>query len=252
MLGTRQKNIGVGQTVSDIFRPPTRAFSSLTYAQEVLLDSPVVYLRFEEVSGTTCADSSGNGLNGSTNGTVTRNVTSHAGLGVAVTLAGATTSYISVADNASLDITGAFSFECWVKPTNFTGDPFLFSKGQDSGTVGGYGLWVSASASKLRLIRGNIGSIGVGSTGTLSTGVWSHVVVTRDGSGVVVYYINGIASGTYTDTTAVQATNQPLTFGVCDNNGTFQEPLLGSLDECALYNTALSQARVTAHFNAAA
>jgi hypothetical protein len=223
-----------------------------SYPASVIVDGPVIYLRFEESSGTSCADATGNGHTGTTHGTVTRNVASHAGLGVGVTLGGASTDYIDAPDSAALDITGAWTFECWVKPSSFTGDPFLISKGQDDSTHGGYAVWVmNSTPGKIRLSRGNIGSIGAGSTGVLSTGVWSHVVVTRDGSGVIVYYINGAAAGTYTDTTAVQATAQPLTIGCNLAAGVVQEPLNGSIDEIAIYNFALSAARVSAHYAAA-
>ncbi len=253
MLKALEKKTSVSSKLSDIFRPssaPSRFATSELYQKEVMADSPVLYLRFNETSGTTCADCGPNGLTGTAQAGAVRNVASaFSSLGVGITIS---SSYVSVADNALLDITGAFTFECWLKPGGFTGDPFLFSKGQDDGSHAGYSMWISSSSSKLRFAQGNIGSFSVQSTGTISTGVWTHVAVTRDGSGVITYYINGSASGTGTDTTAVQATSQAFTVGGILTAGAISGEFVSlSVDEVAVFGAALSSGRIAAHYAAA-
>jgi hypothetical protein len=218
------------------------------YKDAVLADSPVGYWRLGESSGSTAAD----GIYGR-HGTYTASPTLGAtgaldgDANTAATFNGSS-QYAIVPFDAALN-PSQFTIEGWVKPT------------------GGAGTWRTVAASWYELAAGasmrgywlGIGSdntwrlgIGNGSTSTNVVGPavtlnsWAHVVGTYDGT-TGRLYVNGIlvASGA-----AAYAANVSAGFGIgawwSDGSWTGQIP--GSLDEIALFSTALSQTRVQAHY----
>jgi hypothetical protein len=99
--------------------------------------------------------------------------------------------------------------------------------------------------------------VGVGSaTGDLSVvsgtgynnGSWHHVVFTRTQStGVFSLYIDGSFVGSNTSHTRALTASSILSFGRAQSNSNY---FAGTLDEVAVYNTALSAATITAHYAA--
>ena len=221
------------------------------YAQEVLRDSPVAYWRLGEASGTTAVDEAGS--NDGTYSGVT--------LGAAGLLAGDTntaaefnnsTDYIEVADHADFEVS-TFTFECWVKhdaPT--TGDLFIIAdKTGTASANNSFGCWYDnrSSQGSPRRIRfqgpdGNVNWEGTAVSDAVATGV--HLVFVGDGTSGEIY-ADGVlvASGTI----GANGTNSlPLRIGQIAN-GT-HDGWDGTLDEAAFYDTALSPARIEAHYNA--
>src|SRR5687768_14439861 len=88
----------------------------MSYDSEVLADSPLVYLKLDEPSGTTAADSSGNARD-FTSASVT--------VGAATVMPYGTSSYdfngsssqVSLAD-AAWQRPAAFTVEAWIRPDN--------------------------------------------------------------------------------------------------------------------------------------
>ncbi len=218
------------------------------YQAAVLADNPVMYWTLDETSGATCTDHSPSGFTGTCNGTFTRNVAAHAGLGVAVTLGGTTADNITTPDVAALDITGDFTYECWVKIASAATSQYLMSKGRTDASNAGYGMYIT-TARKIDIDQTEIAFIML-STGTVTLSTWTHVVATR-ASNVFTVYLQGSAAGTATVGQAIQATNRAFTVGGANSAGTIVFPLSGQIDEVAVYNAALSSGRVLAHFNAA-
>lgn len=227
--------------------------SIIPYYNEVMADSPIAYYRLGETSGTTAADSSGNGYNGIYEGTVTLGAPSLIlnNLGNLALGGDGTSVYVRIGGPSTLyGLNRNFSIEGWVKP-NFT------ASGQISG------LWSSGLAGVCIRIGWNGTNISVELlsdysaslytwTTTVGNNTTTHIVFTCTSSGVCTLYINGSAFGsTYTATNTFTGTgviiggdgNYPST------PGTY---LFGELDEVAAYNTALSAARVLAHYNAGA
>jgi hypothetical protein len=73
--------------------------------------------------------------------------------------------------------------------------------------------------------------------------VFLHVVATYDGTNVALY-VNGQPFATSAISTPLVATGAPLTAGVLANWGSFT----GVLDEIAIYDKALTPARIAAHY----
>jgi PKD repeat protein len=225
------------------------------YHEEVLADSPLLYVRFEEPSGATCANDGSLGGNATAIGTYTRNVTGGAaGLGKAISLGGdAATDAVTYPDHASLDITGDVTYECWVKISSYASDQSVMTKGSDSSSVGGYLLRVLTSR-QLRIVQAGVAVLGT-STGTIpNDSGWHHIAFTRSGN-TYTFYIDGAAAGSFTDSTTINATTVDFQIGReahKDDHFSKSRPLLGSIDEVAVYNTALSAARIQAHYDARA
>ena len=80
-------------------------------------------------------------------------------------------------------------------------------------------------------------------------GNWHHVVFTRTmASGVLQLYIDGASAGSATGGTGTLNGPSFINFGRLQSGGNY---FAGSLDEIAIYTTVLTQATVTAHYNAA-
>ena len=221
-----------------------------TYASTVMADSPAAYWRLGEASGSSAADSSGNGNGGSYAGGVT--LAAPALINDPNTAASfdGNDDRMYFSDSASLSPTAAISLEAWVRPNAVP-------------TAAGSG-WhlISKWNTALLYIQGgvnpkfvftlyNSGASSYGpylaSTTTVAAATTYHVVGTYDGA-MMRLYVNGVLEGTAARSGAV---NDSTFGGVLAGGGwgTLPSPAFhGRLDEVAIYGTALSTARVQAHY----
>jgi Concanavalin A-like lectin/glucanases superfamily/Putative peptidoglycan binding domain len=217
----------------------------MTYASEVLADSPLAYYRHGEASGTTLVDSSGNGRNGTW--TVAPTAFGVTGLisgdaDTAVEYSGTTSGTLAtVTDAAWMDST-YLTVEMWVKPD--AANIGLVSR--DDGTFDR--VWRTFLDSSRRIdfavwnqsetVYQNI------TTETLTLGQTYHVVCTYDGSSVKVY-INGRLSRSVAATgTLITSLNENITVG----KGSSNIRMDGVMDEVAIYGTPLSAERILDHY----
>lgn len=149
------------------------------------------------------------------------------------------TQYVSVADHATLDCGDTFSWECWIKPESYSGG-VLACKGSNS-------FYVAFNGSgNIRLGKTSVGDI-CASTTTIGTGTTAHVVCTKNGATSKIY-INGVdVTGSVTDRTI---SNTAIALFIAAFVAGLEATYDGVMDEVAYYNVALSQAQVTAHYNA--
>jgi hypothetical protein len=88
----------------------------------------------------------------------------------------------------------------------------------------------------------------VSSSAGYNDGTWHHVVFTRTrSSGALNLYVDGVSAGSATGATASLTSPASINFGRIHTGTNY---FAGSLDEVATYNVALSQATVTAHYQA--
>lgn len=217
----------------------------MSYSSEVLADNPLLHLRFQETAGTTCANSGSLGGNATAAGTHTRNVsTGMAGLDIGIELDG-TSGKVTYPDTASLDITGDVTYECWFYADSLQ-DRMLMTKGTTSSSAGYY-MNVRAEG----IIR--VGKTGViildTSTSGYAAGAWIHAAFTRSGNNYTIYK-NGSSFATGTNSTTIAATSEVFGIGNFPIDGGAFTFFDGKIDEVAVYNTALSGARIAAHYAA--
>lgn len=218
----------------------------MSYASTVLADSPTGYWKFNESSGTTITDYGSAGLNLTTSGSPTLGVTGPITGDTACSFVSASLQYASVADNSNVLQNGdVFTLECWYK-RSATQSTFQSIMGK--GTSGGARFLVDNGNHVNLTVTG--GTTVYAQTGTFTdTTNWHHLVLTKNGSTVKFYLDTVDTAGTINNTTVATDTDPFLvgrkTTGLTDY-------LNGSIAHVAVYvGTALSSARVTAHYNAA-
>ena len=208
------------------------------YGDEVLLDNPVKYWRLDETSGTTATESIG-GANGTyTNGALPGQSGAFAESPNKAASFDGVDDWIDIPDQS---FSGDFSAEFWVNlDTPGTGGSSNGNKDAPFGQeTTGVGPDINFAGSKARLYSGS--SDVVISDDAVRTNTWEHYVITRSGTTVRLYR-NGVedaTSGTWSGTFNPKALGRGA--------GGFLD---GKLDDVALYSTALSAARIRAHYNA--
>jgi hypothetical protein len=212
------------------------------YAEAVLEDEPRGYWRVGESSGTKAEDTSGNSHPGTYEGTPTLGVTGAVPENTAITLnTAAEKELVSVPDHADFDVGDVFTIEAWVKRSATLGTLQTIAS-KDEGSF----IFRFNAENKAMLRRYGVADV-VTATLAVTDELWHHIVLTKNGATVKIYIDAEDVTGTVTNSTLVN-TAVRLTWGT-ENGG--EDPLKGSLDELAIYGTALSAERVKAHFDAA-
>ena len=216
------------------------------YAAAVLSDAPLVWLRLDETSGAVAKDSSGNGHDAAVLGKVTWSTAGAiASGGTAVHFDGAT-SGLDLGKTFDFAGTAPFTLEAWVRE-EISDSTFrhLFTKDDQSAAREEYGIfYYQGQMAFERYVAGTQAACGQMRADLV--GRWGHIVGTYDGAKLVLY-IDGVAVDNAPDTRAQASKPVPLYVGTRSvSSGVVQ----GSLDEIAIYGTALSATRVKAHFDA--
>jgi hypothetical protein len=210
----------------------------MTYNSIVLADSPQHYLTFDQTG--TLTDTGARAATLTVTGGVTQ-VTSPMS-GKAETFNGTSQ---TIAINSPLDFSAntAWSFEAWFKTATTTGTLEIIRR---DGNGKAYLLRVKDSNVEWYC---NTAPGFVTSGKNYADGIWHHVVGTYS-SGTMKLYIDGVQYGTtQTGTNGTQASaGTPIYIGSSGGTG---EYFNGTLDEVAIYNVALTQTQVTAHYNGA-
>jgi len=227
------------------------AAAAASYADQVLADSPVAYWRLGEASGTTMVDSSGNGRDG----TYTNSPT----LGVTGLIAGDSDTCVdfdgtnvgNAGDDAAWDSTEV-TVEAWINAD--VSQKMIVTRWANSNLGECWALDTFGAGGKARFYGSNTSGSSVVATGstTLSTGTTYHVAGTYNSSDKKFrVYVNGSLEGTssaLSGTWANESNNISITVGRRQDSGLTQWN--GRLDEIAVYDTRLSEARISAHYDA--
>lgn len=217
------------------------------YDAAVLADAPLGYWKFDETSGTSALDSSGN----SRTLTITGNVT----LGAAAVMpsgsasydfrgAGTNDSYLIRANESWMNV-ASFAVTAWIRPDAVTSYRGIWSK--DGGTRGP-SFYVKDG--KLDL---NNGAADFTGTSTLSTATAYFAAMTYDSSSSTLkLYINGSLDKTTTSVSANNTTTNAFVVGASKAGGaSLALPFDGRMSHLAYFGSALSDSQIAAHFAAA-
>ena len=209
----------------------------MAYRDEVTADGPLYWWKLDEVAGASAAESVSGILNGTYVNTPTLGDTAVIGAGTAVSVVAASSEEITL----PITFTGDFTFEFLFKWSS--GTSLLRFSNSAGGTIP---LWVNGSSLNVRIDGGDYSIEGGDvAASVIRDGDWHHYVMRRSGSTASVW-INGIKVLEQTVTTGTIGTS-PLRLG---RNGTSTPYSNATFDEVAYYNSALSDARIAAHFAA--
>ncbi|MBX7041404.1 MAG: proprotein convertase P-domain-containing protein [Ignavibacteria bacterium] len=162
----------------------------------------------------------------------------------ACSFAGNSTSYVSVPNSPTLDITGSFTLEAWINPSIITGSKGIISKGGSLGTALKYGLRLSSG--RILLATNGAPRLFSKSTSLLPVNEWTHVSATYDQSlNEFRIYIDGVLdTSSVVASAAPSANSDSLYIGISGNS----TPFSGKLDEVRVWNRAVSSAEVARNF----
>jgi len=206
---------------------------------------------FDENSGTTAYDTSGN----DNDGTITGASWTDGKFDKALSFDG-NDDYVDVPDSASLDITGSFSLEAWIIQDSQTSDKAILSKHGTSSSTRTYGLCVSsdtASTPNALMVffydsSGNDHTVSETSPIDRTDG-WHHIVGVYDGNTLYLYIdgslVNSQEIGSYT----VNTNDNSLRIGGFTG---YTTPYLwnGDIDEVRIYkDKALNSTEISDLYN---
>jgi hypothetical protein len=195
---------------------------------------------FDEGTGTSTADVSGGGRNG----TLTATTWTTAGKnGNALSFNG-TSSWVTVADAAALDLTNGVTLEAWVNPTNLSGWRTVILKEAPNGLA--YSLYANDN-SPWPAATINTGAIDRNVPGTtqLPLNAWTHLAMTYDGAALRLY-VNGVQAGVLATTGSMITTTGALRIG---GNMAWGEHFAGVIDDVRVYSRALTASEITQDMN---
>jgi hypothetical protein len=227
----------------------------LSFDAEVAADTPYLYAKLDEDSGTSFADSSGNGRTGTLAGTgATLNVAGPLANGDTGALEVTGAARVTFGDVADFAGTAAFSVELVFKPTAVPNYSRLVSKeAYDSGPMpnlnNGWGLQLKPdyTAQFVRYLA-SAGDYAEG--GTATPNVFNHLVGTYDGT-TMKLYLAGVQVASVAS--ALSITNHAQVLSLLAANTSAGVPFnwaTGVASRFAVYSSALSAARVLAHYQA--
>jgi hypothetical protein len=231
-------------------RPYSMAASSTysSWGSAVTADSPRNWWKFDETSGTTAADSGSTPTNGTYAGSPTLGSTPVIanGTGKSATFDGADDE-MSVA----VQIPAIFTLEEWIDDwTTVSGENDVLVR-DNTGSAGWIPFWINGVFTT-RIQGTNVTPNNANSVGTTPRdGNRHHLVVQKAGAiiGGIRLYLDGvlIAAGT-SSSTALSVS--PLHFGRNGTLATATDFAAYRQDDAALYTSALSHAKIVAHYEA--
>jgi glucose/arabinose dehydrogenase len=217
-----------GAATHNIDAPTSSATYTATYTATV--PGLVAAYAFAEGSGSTVADLSGNG----NNGTLLNTTWAAAGkYGTALSFNG-TSARVTIPDSASLHLSSAMTLEAWLNPATVTAAwRDVIYKGDDN-----YYLEGTSDSSGRPAGGGTFGH--PYGPAALPANTWTHLAVTYDRT-TIRLYVNGTQVSSLAATGAIASSSNPLSIG---GDSIYGQYFSGLIDEVRVYNTALTAAQI--------
>ena len=234
------------------------------YTDAVLADSPVVFWQLNEASGTTITDSSGNGNDGTLTGTVAYQDTElWSGMDVITFGSG---DYVEI--DTPIALPASWTIEAWAIRDNSTisGNYFAVVAGDEPFTDNFAGLRQQVGAIFTN-DDGQFSVVGCGPVTSVGTdtvypdytqpaeddptvnpkAVHHYAIVADNSLRTLTFYIDGVSVGSESISPESFQTFATFTLRVA-SDGAGSGHWIGGIGNVAFYNTALSSARIYAHY----
>lgn len=221
---------------------------------------PIAEYRFNECQGTTVYDESGNGNNGTINLGASGNTTPgtctsptdgtgawydgrNGKYGASLDFDGGS-DYVSIADSAGLHLTN-FSLSLWFKTDSWTTSsyPRLISKRNSDATMD-WELYYDTASSYIKMVLGENSASASFNALNPSTGVWHHLMVTKNGTTLTLY-----SDGNYVESatnTATWTDSDNIYIGSREGTSRYFD---GQTDDVKIFNYALTAEQVEQVYN---
>ena len=233
---------GAGATTKTCTLHVTVQPAAADYSSAVLADSPSAYWQLDESSGTTLADSAGS-YDLTLTGSYSLNQPSLAGSSASVDFTGGHAAGANQGpDLSSTDYTLELVTKLDSTQSNWTG---LISSGD---AANNWAVQRNSGTGDLRVYHGNIQSTFTGEFSSIADDSSHHLVITYiNSSKTVELWIDGVSQGTLTHT-AHPDNNTGYTLRLAAS----RDPVTASgiFDEAAIYTSKLSDATISAHYDA--
>ena len=191
---------------------------------------------FNEGSGTTVSDSSGNGNNGTISGATW---TTSGKYGSALSFNGRS-SRVIINDSASLHLSSGMTLEAWVSSTSVPASwEDVIYKQNDI-----YFLEAGSSVSKhppaIGATFASHGDQYLAGVSSLAANTWTHLAATYDGT-TLLLYVNGAQVASRGVSDSITSSTQALQIG---GDAVYGQYFKGIIDEVRVYNLALTAAEI--------
>jgi hypothetical protein len=146
----------------------------------------------------------------------------------------------------------AWTIEGWVKATANNRVNFEVNRGSGivpaDSLLGNTSIFTNAYGQSITL-GGSF--LSIVSSASFNDNAWHYFALTAVSGGVMTLYVDGTSVGSTSTARRATAYNSKFVMGTgADSVGTFAYFLQGYIAGCAIYNTALSSTKITAHYNA--
>jgi hypothetical protein len=234
--GTVMLNATANQTITN-----SQSFNNLT-----INDGLVGYWKFDESSGTTAADSSGYGNDGTWTGgptasstTPTVNFTNPYSLSF-----DGTNDYVDMGDDSSLDLTSAITVSAWFKPDVINQQVDILSR--DDGVNRNFWVYLENDETiHWSMVFSGTAKDTV-STSLYSAGSWMNVVGTFNGTDRMLY-IDGVREANTAESGTIDNDDVSFTIGAREDG--LDRLFNGLIDDVRVYNRALTATEVSSLAN---
>jgi len=221
------------------------------FGGNVPLSGLVGWWNFDEGSGTSAADSSGNGATGTFNGSPLATWTTSGKIGGAVVFDGSNNTIIT--GTRTYFDQAPFTVSVWVKynalPSSNANGMTLVEGGISVSPYTVWELYSLGPSNDIVMIVYDSGDVqhSIASNSAVSTGQWYHVVATVDSSYNIKLYINGVQQTATANSGSMYSAATFLNISAYSGGGTFN----GTIDDPRVYNRALSASEVWRLYNGA-
>ncbi len=230
------------------------AANKKTY-QQIILGTPglVAYWPLNETTGAVAYDLSGNGNNGTYEGSIVlADYAGPAGAGGSCPAFNGTNAYVNGTQLLTA-ATASVTLEAWV---NFEGNAspkggcFLKNGGGTNGYASGNGSdSFDTAGNNFVGIYENVTWNLPSTTMPIPTSGWNHCVIVIGANSESSFYLNGVLGGTNSNA-SMNTPTAGWQIGYDDNSSSPDRYFIGALAQVALYTSALTAAEILSHYQA--